>query len=165
MNTILIFGCSDRITKLGNSVFDKLKGYPSIGLNCFPGFFPFTDYWLWVDNKKFGNCVYKRIGNSYEPYLPFEPNVELFGAYTVASFALDFAVKQGFKRAILYGVLDGEYKLLEKKGIHPGHWEFGYRHFYDDKLLRIPMQKLQQFKSIIYGYRNKIQIEIPYMSI
>ena len=118
MNTIQIFGCSDRITKLGDSVFEKLKGFPSMGLNRFPEFFPFVDYWLWIDNPNFGNCIYKRNNKSFEPFLHFEPNINLFGAYTVASFALDFAIKQGFKKAILYGILDGEYKLVEKKGIH-----------------------------------------------
>ncbi len=165
MDTIQIFGCSDRISELGDEVFDLLKEYPSIGLNRFPEFFPFVDYRLWIDNKSFGNCVYKRNGSLYEPYLPFEPNIDLFGAYTVASFALDFALKQGYKRAVLYGILDGRYQLIEKKGIHAGHWDFSYRHFYEEKPQRIPVQKLQQFKSIIYGYRSKIQLEIPYMTI
>jgi|GEM_PF-3857050 len=196
MNTILIFGCSDRIadwrqgltswqhqqertfntaspfSKLEEAVFDRIKVYPSIGLNRFPEFFPFVDYWLWIDNKNFGNCIYKRNNNGdliakryYKPYFKFKPNIELFGAYTVTSFALDFAVKQGYERAVLYGILDGEYKLIEKKGFHVGHWDFSYKHFYDDKSRRVPMQKLQQFKSIINSYKDKIEVEIPYMTI
>lgn len=182
MNTILIFGCSDRISdwqqgfknsfnsagllsKSGDRVFDELKKYPSIGLNRFPGFFPFVNYWLWIDNKDFGNCVYKRSNKKFRPYLQFETNIDLFGAYTVASFALDFAVKKGFQRAILYGILDGEYKLLKKQGLHPGHWMFSYKYFYCNRERTIPLQKLQQFKHIIYSYKDKIEVEIPYRTI
>lgn len=189
MDTILIFGCSDRLldwhkwllkglipiknpdnnaghfSEQGEAVFDELKNYVSIGLNRFPEFFPFVDYRIWIDNSLFGNCVYKLTNNNYKPFLFFEPNINLFGAYTVASFALDFAIKQGFKRAVLYGILDGEYKLIEKKGIHLGHWEFSYRHFYEDQPGKVTMYKLQQFKNIIFSYRNKIQVEIPYRTI
>ncbi len=160
----VIFGCSDGILKITDEIPNLIQNNITIGLNRFACYYK-TLYRIWIDNKNLGNCVYKLNKGLYEPYLRFEPNVNLFGAYTVASFALDFAVKTGFKRAVLYGVLDGEYKLIRKKGNHPGHWVFSYRHFYDNKPLSIPMQKLQQFKNIINSYSHKIQLEIPYMTI
>ena len=79
------------------------------------------------------NCVYIKKDLAYKPYLKFIQNFEdenhkgLFGAYTSATFALDFAIKEGYKRAELYGILDGDYKFLD-------NGEVEYKHFYDNKV-------------------------------
>jgi hypothetical protein len=121
-----------------------------------------------MDDKRFGNCVYKLTDGEYKPFLYFEPNFEefdqygnkkdLFGAYTVATFAIDFAIKQGYEKAVLYGILDGEYMPAGKDHIH-------YKHFYDDKLHHMHKQVLQAWKKEILSYRNKIDTEIHYQTI
>jgi len=163
-DTVLIFGCSDRILRIEKQLPRLLENNHTIGLNVFPLYYK-TDYWLWIDNPKFGNCVYGRNGRGYNPYFPFEPNIDLMGGYTVASFALDFAAKAGYKKAVLYGILDGEYVQTGVPYQHAGHMTLTYRYFYDNEPKTISMMKLQQFKSIISSYRNKIEVEIPYGSI
>ncbi len=163
-DTVLIFGGSDRILQIEKQLPELLKNNHTIGLNVFPLYYK-TDYWLWIDNPAKGNCVYRRNGRGYKPYFAFEPNIDLMGGYTVASFALDFAAKAGYKKAILYGILDGEYV---QKGVpyqHAGHMVMTYRHFYGPEDRTISMLKLQQFKAIINSYRNKIEVEIPYGSV
>lgn len=114
---------------------------------------------------KYGNCVYMRQGKKYNPYLCFEPNVDLMGGYTVASFALDFAAKMGYKKAVLFGVLDGNYTQTGEAYSHAGEMRMTYKHFYDLEDKKIHMLKLQQFKTVINSYKNKIDIEIPFGSI
>lgn len=150
-------GCSERILEIEKNLPELLKNNHSIGLNAFPVYYK-TDYWLWIDNPKFGNRIFARSGKGYRPYLDFEPNVDLMGAYTVASFAIDFAVKQGYQKAILYGILDGEYTRHDEQIL-------SYRHFYDQIDNTIYMMKLQQFKEIINSYKDRIQIEIPFGTI
>jgi hypothetical protein len=127
-----------------------------------------------MDNPAFGNCIYIREGCEYKPFYSFEPNFEefdnegnfkdLFGCYTVATFALDFAAKKGYKKAILYGILDGNY--TESK---PDHLYFS--HFYDEILHEFHKENLKSWKKEIFGYANKyykrkpIEIEIPYLNI
>ena len=124
-----------------------------------------TKYWLWLDNPDFGYCIYKRDGSEYKEFLKFEPNVTLHGGITSASFALDFAIKQGYKKAELYGILDGKYELTHKKLFHVGFWQFSYIHFYDETVHNMEMMKLQGFKQIINSYTDRIDINIPYLSI
>ncbi len=163
-NSILIFGCSDRILTIEKQLPALIENNPTIGLNAFPLYYK-TDFWLWIDNPKFGNCVYKKENSSYKKYFPFEPNVDLTGAYTVASFALDFAARAGYKKAVLFGILDGEYIKSDTPCVHAGHIELSYKHFYDRQDKTVNMMKLQQFKAIINSYRNKIDIEIPFGTI
>ena len=157
-DTVLIFGCSEAINTI--NIPELLENYTSIGLNDFSIHYP-CDYFLWIDRPDLdnaGKCIFKKIDGEFKPYLKFEPNVDLHGAFTVASFALDFAIKEGFKRAILFGIMDGEYTLLEKRAGHVGHWIFSYKYFYTDEVKTISMFKIQQFKNIIKSYANRIEI-------
>jgi hypothetical protein len=116
-----------------------------------------------MDNPAFGYCVYKYNNGKYEPYYHFEPNVDLFGAYTVATFALDWAIKQGYEKAVLFGILDGDYQVAEFKT--DANYELYYKHFYDDVLHVKHYQVLEAHKKEIYSYSSKINIEIPYLNI
>jgi hypothetical protein len=160
-----IYGCSDGINKLKG--LEKNLPDNTIGLNAFPLYYR-TEYWIWMDNESFGNCVYKRKGNVYEPFFYFEPNFDpekdLFGSFTVATFALDFAIKQGYQKATLYGILDGEYIESEKDYTHAGNLEISYKRFYYDPEEEYPLMSvatLQKWKAEILSYSDKIKIEIP----
>lgn len=141
-----------------------LESNCTLGLNAFPLYYK-TNYWLWIDNPKFSNCVYQLNHNRYSPFFQFEPNIDLMGVYTVASFALSFAVKMGYEKAVLFGVLDGDYRKVGGFYNHAGEMKMTYRHFYDQEDKTIYMMKLQQFKSIINSYNDKIEVEIPFGSI
>ena len=169
MSSIInIYGCSERINELNLPKY--IKG-DSIGLNHLPLYHK-TTYWLFMDDLFFGNCVYKREKNKYIPYYPFIPNFEkerdLFGGYTVASFALDFAIKMGYKKAVLYGILDGNYKPTDNDYSHASNMEIEYSHFYTKKKIIISYACMESFKNMIMSYSNPdvrektIEIEIPY---
>jgi hypothetical protein len=156
MQILDIFGCSDKILDL--KLPQKIET-ESLGLNAFPLYHK-TDFWLWMDNKEHGNCVYKKENDKYIPYLRFEPNYDpekdLFGSYTVATFGIDFAIKQGYKKVRLFGILDGSYNLNEEHVL--------YKHFYNDKLFKMHINNLKAWKDTIYSYKNSIEIEIPYQT-
>ena len=159
MSIIHIYGCSEEIKKLRKVEIE------SIGLNCFSGFFR-TKYWLFSDREDFGDCIYKLKSESklktgfdhynciknkyYEPYLNFEANVDLFGALTTATFALSFAIKKGYKKAALYGILDGQYN--EVSGM------VEWKHFYDDEVHYMPIERFNKIKRLINSYGKRIEI-------
>ena len=126
---------------------ELLESHHTLGLNAFPLYYK-TDYWLWINNAKFGNCVYKRENVTYKPYFPLESNVGITKTCMSASFALDFAVKMGYEKAILYGILDGETN--------------SYKHFYDQVDKPSNIKNLQQLKTKIDSHRDKIEVEIPF---
>ena len=161
MSTIKIYGCSDKISELN---LPKIILEDSLGLNIFPLYYK-TKFWLWIDNPKFGNCVYILENNRYIPYFKFNLNFnkekDLFGAFTVASFALHFVAKEGYKEAILYGILDGNY-------IDIGNNEYQYSHFYDMSIHTFHKDNLKAWNNeILYGqaHSNKINIVIPHYSL
>ena len=120
---------------------------------------------LWIDNPSYGNCIYKLKEDEYQEDLNFIPNETLFGYSTSITFALDWAIRNGYKKATLLGVLDGHYKLVKRQGIFCGHWLFEYRHFYDNVIHHKQLLQIMQFKNAIFEYSNRIQIEIPYRRI
>lgn len=160
--TLRIFGCSDKINDL--NLHSLLIGHTNFGLNLFPCFGAQTTYWLYLDHPQFGSRVYIKKDLAYKPYLKFIQNFEdenhkgLFGAYTSATFALDFAIKEGYKRAELYGILDGDYKFLD-------NGEVEYKHFYDNKVHTMHENCLQSWKNEIMSYNNRIEIVIPYQTV
>lgn len=160
---MLIFGCSDGIKKIDN-IQELLKNNISIGLNRFCEFHK-TDFWLWLDNPNMGDKVYRHNGIKYVPYLIFESNLDPFfdlcGSHTVASFAVDFAYKMGFKEVDLYGVLDGEYKFLDNNRVQ-------YKHFYDENIFEFHKDNLGAWWNVITGqklFENKIRVNIPNCTI
>lgn len=160
-STFKIFGGSDRISQLS---LDRLVVGETLGLNNFPMLGHFTKYWLWIDEKSLGNCVYIKEESKYRPFFKFIPNSvlkaeqSLKGAYSSATFAIDFAIKQGFKQVELYGILDGDYQSGENGRVV-------YKHFYDDKELFMHEECLKSWKKEIMSYNDKIEIIIPYQTI
>lgn len=155
---INIFGSSERINDLDiNKLF--LEG-PSIGVNKFTNFYKPT-FKLFMDDKQCGNCVYKLNNKQeYEPYLKFTPNFlvekDLFGIYTIATYAIDFAIKQGYNEAVLYGILDGEYKEVDENNVE-------LYHFYGEpQIIRKELAKAR--KDAIFSYSEQIKLTIPYLT-
>jgi hypothetical protein len=118
-----------------------------------------------MDSPTHGNTVYRDYCGNYIPYLNFKPNFDkkfdLFGSYTVASFAVDFAARLGYKEVMMFGVLDGNYKEIDENHV-------AYRHFYED--FEVPLNK-----QVLLAHRNaiieqdiqkvKIRVTIPYYSL
>jgi len=193
MDTIQIFGCSDRINELGDSIPDilKKKKHPSIGLNRFPEFFPFVDYWLFVDsamadrivngeiykNQQILTCrhIYNfwfknrpefrfHTGMSCEKRskaplssLPlrniFEPNDLELKIGNSAYYALEWAVSQGYKRALLYGILDSDYAQTGK--------DIKFKHFFGGSGT-FPAYKFPELKQAVESNLNgRIEIIRP----
>lgn len=160
-STFRIFGGSDKLRELN---LDELVVGETLGLNNFPMLGRFTKYWLWIDQRSLGNCVYIKEESNYKPFYKFIPNSvihyerTLKGAYSSATFAIDFAIRQGFERVELYGVLDGDYQRGENGRIC-------YKHFYNDEVLVMHEECLKSWKKEIMSYNDKIDIIIPYQSI
>ncbi len=169
-DTLVIFGDSDRINDIKDDILWILENCNTLGLNHFTDFYK-TKYRLWLD--VFGNQfdIYNPVTKKYECFLKFLPNEDICGACTSASFAIDFAVKQGYKKVVLLGVLDGTYTLKKKQGWHIGHYIYSYKHFYEepnnspDVAQEKSMFQLQQFKHFIYAHKDRIKIIIPYQTI
>jgi hypothetical protein len=125
----------------------------SIGLNRFPLYYPDVKFWLWIDNINFGFCVYRKTDSSIKPYFPFEPNVTLQGACSVATFAISWAIKEGYKRVYLYGILDDEYEVK-------GDYVTWY-HFYDEEPGYYPLASFKMFKIILKEQGKFIEIVQP----
>lgn len=85
-----------------------------------------------------------------KPHHIFEPNVDLFGSHTIATFALDYAIQLGFKKAVLHGIMDSEYKETDEK--------VEWKHFYDDKVLYIEKNRFDEMQRKIDSYKDKIEI-------
>ena len=166
-----IYGCSDRITELN---LPKILPDNTIGLNRLPLYHK-TKYWIWLDHPKYQNKIWIWNGSKYVIYKKFEPNGggpdDLDGSGTSATFALHLAYKLGFKKAELYGILDGTYRLIDNTPRLPLHWKYSYKHFYtsyetyNPETHVKPLIQLMQFKNIIYKYQQIIDVYIPYRTI
>ncbi|OGI01487.1 MAG: hypothetical protein A2Y25_02045 [Candidatus Melainabacteria bacterium GWF2_37_15] len=160
-NTVHIYGCSDSIRGL------KKPESPSIGLNRFPVYYPDVDYWMFVDLDCFNGYVkdnykdQKIVTQKYnfyfymkysgiKPHHIFEPNKDLIGSQTVATFALDYAIQLGYKKAILHGIMDSEYKETDNM--------VEWKHFYDDKVLHIEKDRFDEMQRKIDSYKDRIEI-------
>lgn len=160
-NTVHIYGCSDSIRGL------KKVESPSIGLNRFPVYYPDVNYWMFVDLGDFNGYVkdnyrdQKIVTQKYnfhfymkhsgiKPHHIFEPNVDLFGSHTIATFALDYAINLGFKTAVLHGIMDSDYKETDEK--------VEWKHFYDNKVLYIEKDRFNEMQRKINSYKDRIEI-------
>ncbi len=160
-DTIHIYGCSNSIRGL------KQPERPCIGLNRFPVYYPDVDYWMFVDLGDFNDYVkdnykgQKIVTQKYnfhfymkhsgiKPHHIFEPNVDLFGSHTIATFALDYAVQLGYKKVVLHGVMDSDYKEVDGK--------VEWKHFYDDKVHYIEKNRFDEMQRKIDSYRDRIEV-------
>jgi len=85
-----------------------------------------------------------------KPHHIFEPNKDLIGSQTVATFALDYAIQLGYKKAILHGIMDSEYKETDNM--------VEWKHFYDDKVLHIEKDRFDEMQRKIDSYKDRIEI-------
>jgi hypothetical protein len=165
--TLNIFGCSERVNEKLKEIRKLVKTEDTFGINKCIEYFP-TTYGLWFDNPDFGAKVLKYNPKtlSWDTYFPFEPNVTLFGACTSVSFAIDFAIKKGYNKVRLVGVLDGKYtQLPEQEHLYCLKRLFEYKHFWTEEVYHLPLLQIMQFKSMIYSYEKHIKIDIPYRTI
>jgi hypothetical protein len=156
---LIIFGCSDGLLKIWGEIPRLIKEYDTFGLNYIKEYYE-PLYHLGLDNPDLGCCIYKLENGIYQKHLKFIPNKTLFGCHTSASFAIDFAIKQGYNKVILYGILDGEYTRVKE---HPYqlHSLFTYKHFYSTENQTKTLQELGQFKNSIFQHKYDIEIIIP----
>jgi len=130
----------------------------SLGLNVFPLHFPDVKYWLWLDNINFGHCIYEKTDSTLKPYFPFTPGRDIKGSCSSATYAISWAIKEGYKKVNLYGILDeDEYNIIEVKGVKYVEW----RHFYDDTVLTYRLSAFETFNRIVGEQKQLIDITFP----
>ena len=157
MKELHIYGSSSKIRLVGEVIS------PSIGLNYFPIYYPDVNYWLWMDNIFWGNCIYEILvhdktrmmnGDIKVPYFWFEPNVTLMGCCSTATFAIDWAIKLGCERVYLYGIFDDDY-IIE------GDYVI-WQQFYKPKPIKFPLNKFKLVEQFIEECKEKIEIIQPF---
>lgn len=132
----------------------------------FPVFFPKVDYWFFMDENLVPYVTDNYKGQKIvttdlvftkylqftdiKPHMVFRPNIDLFGAISSATFAIDLARILGYKTAVLWGILDGNYEITKGK--------LQYKHFYDDEIREMSAKKALQAKRKIMSYNRKIQV-------
>ncbi|OGI18959.1 MAG: hypothetical protein A2255_00120 [Candidatus Melainabacteria bacterium RIFOXYA2_FULL_32_9] len=176
----LVFGCSPFINKIKNKIPLLLKKYHSIGINCFPAYYPDCEYWLFNDAGVFTNLVKNNYNNQklivnknleselkalwinqhryiiqdnfvIPPYYifetvtdkpVFEKNGKLFGSYTSALHAINYAILENAKAVVLIGV-----------DLSPS-WD----HFYDKRPVGKPKKELEVIKNHLNQFGSHIKI-------
>ena len=148
--TLIIFGCSERISEISNRIPELISNFDTLGLNRFPEYYP-TKYRLWIDNEKYGYCIFRQDDGEYKPFHPFT-SADLKLGWTVAVPAIDWAIKQGYKKVILYGVLDGEYKQIDDD-------YYSYHYFYSDEVGKIHKKALSGMVKYVDSFNEQIDID------
>lgn len=176
LKRINIFGSSEKLLELGDEGIKKLLSpkTPSIGINHFPIHYPDVDYWIFSDGSTIEkieqNNAYKgqkiltnehiyknyfKNKKNWEIADTFEPNGIAGHIANSGWFALWWAVKQGYKSAYLYGVMDGDnYKQMAN-----GNTE--YNNIFDKKHI-FQNKGYEKFKKVIEtGFNGRIKIYQP----
>lgn len=171
-DTLDIYGCSDRINQIAGDIQRQQAESDSLGINRFFLYYPNVDYIYWMDSGLYKNCLkdnlknqklitcnkiaQKEVRGRHKLHYVFEPGIDLMGGGTSATYAIDFARKNNYRKVRLYGVLDGTYEELDEKNLT-------YKYFWGEEKI-IEKKRLEKWKKTILSFRDVIDIEIPYLN-